>query len=107
MVPKSKVGKLLRREIRDEEKRKQKESKEDTEMGSMGLRALLPGDLDRVSEIESRITGHSRKGFLEKRFAAAAKSPDGFIACTAVRDGKLAGYAIARIQEGEFGARGA
>ncbi len=76
-------------------------------MGSLELRALLPGDLDRVSGIESRITGHSRKGFLEKRFAAAAESPDGFIACAAVRDGKLAGYAIARIQEGEFGARGA
>jgi len=68
------------------------------------LRELRPDDLDRVSGIESRITGRSRKGFLEKRFAAAAESPDGFIACTAVRDGSLAGYAIARIQEGEFGA---
>lgn len=70
----------------------------------MSLRPFRPEDLDRVSEIESRITGRSRKGFMEKRFAAAAESPDAFIACAAVRDGKVAGYASARIQEGEFGA---
>lgn len=73
-------------------------------MADLQLRSLHRDDLDRVSGIESRITGHSRKGFLEKRFAAAAESPDGFIACAAVRDGKLAGYASSRIQEGEFGA---
>ncbi len=73
-------------------------------MSNTTLRELRPDDLDRVSGIESRITGHSRKGFLEKRFAAAAESPDSFIACAAVRDGKLAGYASSRIQEGEFGA---
>jgi ribosomal protein S18 acetylase RimI-like enzyme len=76
-------------------------------MSDLQLRFLHRDDVDRVCGIESRITGHSRKGFLEKRFAAAAESPDGFIACAAVRDGKLAGYAIARIQEGEFGAPGA
>ena len=76
-------------------------------MADLQLRSLHRDDLDRVSAIESRITGHSRKGFLEKRFAAAAQSPDGFIACAAVRDDKLSGYAIARIQEGEFGARDA
>lgn len=73
-------------------------------MIDLQLRPLHRDDLDRVCGIESRITGHSRKGFLEKRFTAAAESPDGFIACAAVRDGRLAGYAIARIQEGEFGA---
>ena len=76
-------------------------------MADLQLRSLHRDDLDRISAIESRITGHSRKGFLEKRFAAAAESPDGFIACAAVRDDKLSGYALARIQEGEFGARDA
>ena len=75
-------------------------------MGDLQLRSLHRDDLDRVSGIESRITGHSRKGFLEKRFAAAADTPDGFIACAALREGRLSGYAIARIQEGEFGAPG-
>ncbi|MGZ8430276.1 MAG: N-acetyltransferase family protein [Candidatus Deferrimicrobiaceae bacterium] len=73
-------------------------------MANVSLRPFRPEDLDRVSEIESRIAGRSRKGFLEKRFAAAAESPDAFFACAAVREGKLAGYASARIQEGEFGA---
>ena len=73
-------------------------------MADLQLRPLHPDDLERVSGIETRITGHSRKGFLEKRFAATAGSPDGFIACAATLDGKLAGYAIARIQQGEFGA---
>jgi len=72
-------------------------------MADLQLRSLRRDDLDRVSGIESRITGHSRKGFLEKRFVATEGSPDGFIACTAVLGGRLAGYAIARIQEGEFG----
>ena len=76
-------------------------------MADTQLRSLRRDDIDRVCGIESRITGHSRKGFLEKRFAVAAESPDGFIACAAVRDGKLSGYAIARIQEGEFGVRDA
>ena len=76
-------------------------------MGDLQLRSLRRDDIDRVCGIESRITGHSRKGFLEKRFAAEAESPDGFVTCAAVRDGKLAGYAIARIQEGEFGTPGA
>jgi ribosomal protein S18 acetylase RimI-like enzyme len=72
-------------------------------MADLQLRSLHRDDLDRISGIESRITGHSRKGFLAKRFAAA-ESPDGFLACGAVRDGKLAGYAFARIQAEEFGA---
>lgn len=73
-------------------------------MADLQLRSLHRDDLERVSGIESRITGHSRKGFLEKRFVATEGSPDGFIACAAVLGGKPAGYAIARIQEGEFGA---
>ncbi|TFH28809.1 MAG: GNAT family N-acetyltransferase, partial [Deltaproteobacteria bacterium] len=73
-------------------------------MADLQLRSLHRDDLERVSGIESRITGHSRKGFLEKRLGATAGSPDGFITCAAVIGGKLAGYAIARIQEGEFGA---
>lgn len=74
-------------------------------MADLQLRSLHRDDLDRVSGIERRITGHTRKGFLEKRFAATVESPAGFVACAAVgHDGNLAGYAIARIQEGEFGA---
>jgi ribosomal protein S18 acetylase RimI-like enzyme len=74
-------------------------------MPTVQNRPLRADDLDAVSGIESRIVGRPRKGFLEKRFAAAAATPDGFIACAALVDGKLAGYAFARLQEGEFGTR--
>jgi ribosomal protein S18 acetylase RimI-like enzyme len=72
-------------------------------MADLQLRSPQRNDLDGISGIESRIAGHSRKDFLEKRFAVMAETPDAFIACVAVRDGKPAGYAFARIQEGEFG----
>ena len=73
-------------------------------MARITIRPLSPEDLDRVSDIETRISGRPRRGFLEKRFAAA---PDDFIAGAALTDGSLAGYAFARLQEGEFGARDA
>ena len=76
-------------------------------MPNLALRPLLPADLDRVSDIESRIVGHPRRAFLSKRFSAVAAAPDGFITCAATDAGKLAGYGIARLQEGEFGIRGA
>ena len=73
----------------------------------MKYRPLRPEDLDRVSEIESRIAGRPRKEFMEKRFAAASASPESFITCAAMEDERLAGYGFARLQEGEFGAKGA
>jgi ribosomal protein S18 acetylase RimI-like enzyme len=73
-------------------------------MASITIRPLSPEDLDRVSGIETRISVHPRRGFLEKRFAAAAGD---FITCVALKDGTLAGYAFARLQEGEFGTRDA
>jgi len=76
-------------------------------MSVLRIRPLHPADLDRVSEIESRIAGHPRREFLAKRFAAAAAAPDDFIACAALVDGTLSGYGFARLQEGEFGVRGA
>lgn len=76
-------------------------------MSGLLFRPLRPDDLDRVSEIESRIAGHPRKGFMEKRFAVAAAAPEGFITCAALDGERLAGYGFARIQEGEFGTRGA
>jgi ribosomal protein S18 acetylase RimI-like enzyme len=72
-------------------------------MSELMIRSLRMNDLDRVSEIENRIAGHPRKDFLEKRFSAAAKNPDSFIACGAMDLGNLSGYAFARVQTGEFG----
>ncbi len=66
-------------------------------MSRLAMRTFLPGDLDRVSGIESRIAGHSRRGFLEKRHALSASSPEGFLSCVAVDGGTPVGYAFARL----------
>ncbi len=76
-------------------------------MSTLTLRSLYPDDLERVSEIESRIAGRPRKAFFEKRLAVATATPESFITCAALEGGKLMGYGFTRIQEGEFGTAGA
>lgn len=78
--------------------------KGETGMADILLRSLYPEDIDRVIEIENSLTGASRRAFLEKRLAAATAMPDNFITSAALDGRKLAGYGIARILEGEFGA---
>jgi GNAT superfamily N-acetyltransferase len=75
------------------------------------LRALRPADLDAVVEIDRRITGRSRRVFFERRLKAALADPAGFIAVaveaedapTGASSGTCSGFAIARLQSGEFG----
>ncbi len=67
------------------------------------LRALTPADLDALVEIDRRITGRSRRLFFERRLRAALAHPAGFIAVAVETAGALAGFAIARLQNGEFG----
>ena len=66
-------------------------------------RQLRPEDLERVVDIDRRITGRSRSVFFAKRLQAALDNVKGFIAMAAETDGKLTGFAIARLQDGEFG----
>jgi len=61
------------------------------------FRPFRPDDLDRVSGIESRIAGHSRKGFLETRLSLAASDPDDFVSCVAVDGETPVGYGFARL----------
>jgi GNAT superfamily N-acetyltransferase len=72
-----------------------------------------------VVEIDRRITGRSRRVFFERRLKAALADPAGFIvvaveaddtssgtssrASTGARSGACTGFAIARLQNGEFG----
>lgn len=66
-------------------------------------RALTPDDLEGVIAIDARLSGRARRTFFQHRLKAALAAPAGFI--TAAADGPhgLAGFAIARIQQGEFG----
>jgi ribosomal protein S18 acetylase RimI-like enzyme len=67
------------------------------------VRPLCPADLERVSEIQSRITGSPRKPFFEKHLRLVTDNPKGFISCGVAEDGILTGFGFARIQEGDFG----
>ena len=67
------------------------------------IRQLTDADLDRVIDIDRVRSGHSRRHFLEKRFATAKAHPNDFIHVGVSTDGVLQGFAIARIQRGEFG----
>ena len=68
------------------------------------LRPLKPTDFDRVVEVDRRIVGRSRRRFFEKRLDAALADKKGFIAAAVTdSDDIVNGYAIARMQNGEFG----
>lgn len=67
------------------------------------LRPLKPADLERVVEIDRQASGRLRRVFFEKRLAAALANSAGFITMAAETDGVLSGFAIARLQNGEFG----
>lgn len=67
------------------------------------VRPLKPEDLERVVDIDTRITGRSRRKFFEKRLEAALEDTHGFVALALDGASELDGYAIARIQSGEYG----
>jgi len=64
---------------------------------------LRANDLESVIAIDRSHTGHSRGHFFEKRFAAAEQKPEDFVHLGIVRDGRLRGFALARVLRGEFG----
>lgn len=69
-----------------------------------GIRPLNPEDLEQVVEIDSRIMGRPRRKFFEKRLQAALADSSGFVALALTGgSGDLQGFAIARIQYGEYG----
>ena len=70
--------------------------------GAIVLRALRPDDLDAVVAIDARLTGRPRRMFFEKRLDAALAAPAGFVTAAIEEDGGLSGYAIARVNNGEF-----
>lgn len=67
------------------------------------LRPLKPEDLERVVEIDRQTSGRLRRVFFEKRLEAALAHSAGFVTIAAEVDGVLSGFAIARLQNGEFG----
>jgi ribosomal protein S18 acetylase RimI-like enzyme len=67
------------------------------------IRPLRPGDAGAVIDIDRARSGRSRTGFYARRFQAFAEEPQAFVAVAAEVGGAVAGFAFARILDGEFG----
>ena len=67
------------------------------------IRTLTADDLERVIEIDADLTGRVRRGFFEKRLAAALAAPKDFVYLGWVDKTGLQGFLLARLSEGEFG----
>ena len=66
-------------------------------------RPLTIDDLEAVIAIDHAYTGHARRPFFAKRMATAARHSGDFIQLGVTWDGRLCGFAIARLLRGEFG----
>jgi predicted N-acetyltransferase YhbS len=66
-------------------------------------RPLTAGDLDAVVAIDASITGQTRRSYFERRLAMALRQPKLHAQFAIDQDGKLAGYVLGRLLEGEFG----
>jgi ribosomal protein S18 acetylase RimI-like enzyme len=69
------------------------------------LRGLRPQDLEAVIAIDQAITGRSRRGFYAKRLAMLSGGPEGLTGLAAESGGKLVGFVLADVLDGEFGGR--
>ena len=72
-------------------------------VANRACRSLDADDIERVIAIDHASSGHSRRHFFEKRFAAAKAQPEDFFHVGVEQDGSLRGYVIARVLRGEFG----
>lgn len=71
------------------------------------IEPLRADDLDDVVAIDKALSGASRRGFFEKRLAAALEEPGDFVYVGLRQGERLVGYALARLVAGEFGKPGA
>ncbi len=71
------------------------------------IRPLSSADLEAVIAIDKATAGISRRGYFEKRLAAATDRPGDYVYCGLEADGALVGFAFAKLVNGEFGKPGA
>lgn len=67
------------------------------------VRPLSPDDLGSVVSIDRKHSGSTRTAFYEKRLQAALRNPKKFVYVGACRGDTLVGFALARLEGGEFG----
>ena len=71
--------------------------------GQIGTRPLSPGDLEAVIAIDAKTSGTLRRGYFEKRLAAAVEHPRDYVFVGTHLDDRLAGFAFAKLETGAFG----
>lgn len=69
-----------------------------------GCGPLLAGDFEAVVALDTEMTGRSRRRFLARRLDRTLATPERYIHTALRQDGRLVGFALARLTEGEFGA---
>jgi len=67
------------------------------------VRRLTPRDLEAVVTLDASNVGRRRSFYFERRLGAAVSQPDLHVQFGMERDGKLAGFVMARQQLGQFG----
>jgi len=67
------------------------------------IRPLAPGDLEAVVALDAALSGRARRGYFERRLAAALRQPALHIQFGVEAEGELRGHLLARVLEGEFG----
>lgn len=70
------------------------------------VRAVTTADLDKVAELDRRLTGQSRHDFYRKRLAAQTREPAAFLTLAAVDRDAVIGFAFVHVLDGEFGGSG-
>jgi predicted N-acetyltransferase YhbS len=71
--------------------------------GAPTIRPLRHGDAVVIVRIDRQRTGRSRADFYARQFETLAADPRFFVALAAEREGRVVGFAFARILDGEFG----
>jgi ribosomal protein S18 acetylase RimI-like enzyme len=67
------------------------------------VRTLTSDDLEAMTRIDRRITGRSRRNYLELKLREATEDSHILVSLGAEQDGNLVGYLMGRVYHGEFG----
>ncbi len=67
------------------------------------VRAMAEGDLRALIAIDRRITGRDRSAYFEGKLTEALRESDVRVSLVAERDGRPAGFIMARVDLGAFG----
>ena len=70
---------------------------------STPVRVMQEGDLPALLALDAKTSGHSRKTYLEEKFAACVREPGLNTSLVAEHDGRPAGFLMGRLFFGEFG----